>query len=98
MRLHERALTEIRLAARDASGSLERFAEETKSCRGVCLPYGGALSYGDDGLTNGQRLRLILPGATEVEVGDGAWVGDRRYVVERVDVLSGHRELVCRLP
>ena len=98
MRLHERWLTEICVAKRDASGgSREKFSEDTTTYRGACLPQGGSLKYSGSGVDNGERCLLILPKDADASVGDGAWVLGRLYLIERVDALPGQKEAVCRL-
>lgn len=98
MRLHERWLTEIRIAKRGAqSGSRETFSEETTVYRGACLPQGGSLKYTAGGAENGEKRLLILPKEAEAAVGDGAWVDGRLYLIERVDSLPGQKEVICRL-
>lgn len=100
MRLMERQLREIRIAPRIAArgalgGRSEAFSRDTILVRGSVLPEEGSLRAGEKGLASGEKLRLLVPADTPVQAGDGAWLGDEKYIIHSVRCWSAHLELNC---
>ena len=100
MRLKERSLTEIAIAARvEKSGELggvsEGFSGERTMVRGSVLPAGGSLDVGEKGLSSGTELRILVPADTAVQPGDALFIGDARWIVKAVECWSAHLEIRC---
>ena len=102
MRLHERTLKEVRIAARrpetDAlGGQAEGFSTEEQIIRACLLPEDGGLKRTDGGMVSSACIRLLLPADAAVHAGDGAYVDGRAYLVEAVQPWTAHQEAICRL-
>lgn len=100
MRLKERELTTVEIAARvcarGALGSvIEGFSDERKAVRASILPEDVSFSTGESGLKTGGALRLIIPKDVSVSEGDGLWMDGALYVVASVRRWRAHAELAC---
>lgn len=100
MRLIERSMKEIRIAPRvkkrgELGERAEAFSGETALFRGSVLPGGGELSAREKGLRGGERLLLLLPADAQAQVGDGAWVDGKLYLIRAVRRWTAHLELEC---
>lgn len=63
--------------------------------RASILPEEGRLEADVRGLKSGERLRLLVPADTKVQVGDGVSMDGGMYLVLSVARWSAHLELEC---
>jgi hypothetical protein len=81
----------------ELGGRAEVFSGDRIPVRASVLPEEGRLDADGRGLKSGERLRLLVPADTRVQVGDGVAMDGRMYLVLSVARWSAHLELECRL-
>lgn len=101
MRLAEKRLVQVEIAPRMVSrgnlgGRAEGFSPERIPVRASILPEEGRMGADVRGLSTGERLRLLVPADTRVQVGDGVVMEGGMYIVLSVARWSAHLELECR--
>lgn len=100
MRLKERTLITIEIAPRIEStdalgGRSEAFSQQHISLRASCLPECDDLKIGENGLKNGEGVKLLVPGDAQVKQGDAVLIGEKQYIVRRVARWTAHTEIEC---
>ena len=100
MRLKERTLVSIELAPRveatDALGGRnEAFSQQHISLRASVLPECDDLMIAENGLRDGEAVKLLIPADAQVKQGDAVLIGQRRYLVRRIARWTAHTEIEC---
>lgn len=76
-------------------GRSEAFSQQHISLRASCLPECDDLKIGQNGLRDGEGVKLLVSGDAQMKQGDAVLIGQKRYIVRRVDRWMTHTEIEC---
>ena len=74
MRLLQRKLRSVRIAARLTGNDVEAFSAETRSVRARLIPVAAGLESRPFGLGETETLNLLLPAGCGIQAGDGVCI------------------------